>query len=156
MLKSDVDYNLYLHEANRKITIVILYVDDVYLTGDDSIHIDLIRTEIHKEFEMTDLGLLSYSLGLEFMFLQEGILITQRQYIKDMLREFVLEHCKPVATPMTEKLKLTPDMQAPPADPQLYQRMVGKLIFLTNTRLDIAYPVSVVSCFMAQPQEPHA
>lgn len=155
LLKSNADYNLYLHEADGKIALVILYVDDLYLTGDDTQYIERIRTAIQQEFEMTDLGLLSYSLGLEFLFLSEGILVTQRQYIRDMLCEFSLDQCRSVATPMTEKLKLTPDMQAPPADAQLYQRMVGKLIFLTNTRPDIAYPVSVVSRFMAHPQEPH-
>lgn len=73
-----------------------------------------------------------------------------------MLQEFGLENCKSVSTPMIEKLKLTPDMQAPAADSTRYQRMVGKLIFLTHTRIDISYAVSVVSRFMSNPQEPHA
>lgn len=156
LLKSQADYNLYFFEDKGKITLLILYVDDVYLTGDNTEHIATIRSEIQEAFEMSDLGLLSYSLGLEFLFQREGILVTQRQYIKEMLRDFGLEHCKPVPTPMVEKLKLTPDMGAPLADAARYQQMVGKLIFLTHTRVDICYAVSVVSRFMQCPQEPHA
>lgn len=65
-----------------------------------------------------------------------------------MLTEFGLDQCKSVPTPMLEKLKLVPEMDAPLADATCYQRMVGKLIFLTHTRIDIAYAVSVVSRFM--------
>ncbi|KAG0572350.1 hypothetical protein KC19_VG087600 [Ceratodon purpureus] len=88
---------------------------------------------------MSDLGLLSYSLGIEFLFQPTGILLTQRQYIREMLKDAGLEHCKSAPTPMLEKLKLTPDMGASPADPTQYQHMVGKLIFLTHTRPDISY-----------------
>ncbi|OAE32015.1 hypothetical protein AXG93_2772s1250 [Marchantia polymorpha subsp. ruderalis] len=115
-----------------------------------------IKSEIQQAFEMSDLGLLSYSLGIEFMFRPDGISVTQRQYIREMLTEFGLDKCKPAPTPMMEKLRLLPDMQAPPADSALYQRMVGKLIFLTHTRVDIAFAVSIVSRFMNSPQEPHA
>ncbi|KAG0598392.1 hypothetical protein M758_12G069100 [Ceratodon purpureus] len=104
---------------------------------------------------MSDLGLLLYSLGLEFLFQPEGILVTQRKYIQDMLTKFGLDQCKPASTPMLEKLKLVPEMNAPPVDVTHYQRLVGKLIFLTHTRIDIAYAVSVVSRFMQCPQEPH-
>lgn len=73
-----------------------------------------------------------------------------------MLQEFGLENCKSVPTLMLEKLRLTPDMGAPPVDSAHYQRMVGKLIFLNHTRPDISYAVSVVSRFMTHLQEPHA
>lgn len=154
--KSSADANLYFHESQGKLTLLLLYVDDVYLTGNDTVHIELIRQAIQTEFEMSDLGLLSFSLGLEFLFSASGIRVTQRQYVKDMLAEFGLSECRPAATPMQEKLQLLPDMKAAPADSVHYQRMVGKLIFLTHTRPDIAYAVSVVSRFMAAPQVPHA
>lgn len=156
LTKSQADYNLYFHLDQGKITLLLLYVDDVYLTGDNHAHIAFIKSEIQQAFEMSDLGLLSYSLGIEFMFWPDGISVTQRQYIREMLTEFGLDKCKPAPTPMMEKLRLLPDMQAPPADSALYQRMVGKLIFLTHTRVDIAFAVSIVSRFMNSPQEPHA
>lgn len=153
--KSQADFNLYYQEINGKLTLLLLYVDDVYLSGNDTERIALIRSDIQKEFEMADLGLLSYSLDLEFLFQPQGILVTQRQYIKELLKEFGLAECKPISTPMTEKLKLMPDMEAPAVDCHRYQRMVGKLIFLTHTRPDICFAVSVVSRFMVRSQEPH-
>lgn len=154
--KSKADYNLYFHKAQGKLTLLLLYVDDVYLTGNNDEHIAFIKSEIQQAFEMSDLGLLSYSLGMEFLFRSDGLSVTQRQYIREMLTEFGLEKCKPAPTPMMEKLKLLPDMKAPLADSTKYQRMVGKLIFLTHTRIDIAFAVSIVSRFMNCPQEPHA
>jgi hypothetical protein len=129
-----------------------LYVDDVYLTGDHHENISLLRAAIQTQFSITDLGLLSYSLGLEFHFSSIGILVTQRRYISDMLSEFGLSNCHSVSTSMAEKITLLPDMEAASVDPTHYQRMVGKLIFLTDTRPDIAYSVSVVCRFMEKPQ----
>lgn len=83
--KSKADYNLYFQDDHGKITLLILYIDDVHLTGNNTDHIALIRYEIKRAFKMSDLGLLSYSLGLEFRFQPEGILVTQRQYIKEIL-----------------------------------------------------------------------
>lgn len=79
---------------------------------------------------MSDLGLLSFSLGLEFVFAPSGILVTQRSYFRALLSDFGLDSCNPAPTPMVEKLKLEPKMSAPPADSSSYQQMVGKLIFL--------------------------
>lgn len=135
---------------------LLLYVNNVYLAGNNNAHIASIREEIQRAFKMSDLGLLSHSLGLEFLFQPKGILVTQRQYIREMFDEFSLASCKSVPTPMHEKLKLTRDMEAPFANATRYQRMVGKLIFLTLIRIDIAYAVSVVSRCMTRPQEPHA
>lgn len=154
--KSSADQNLYFHEKDGLLTLLILYVDDVYLTGNNLSYIARLRSDIQTAFEMTDLGTLSYSLGIEFLFGPDGIRLTQRRYIESMLADFGLSECRPVATPMVEKTHLVPDMGATPTDLVRYQTMVGKLIFLTHTRPDIAYAVSIVSRFMAAPQEIHA
>ena len=154
--KAHADSNLYFANNAGRLTLLLLYVDDVYLTGDDVERLQITRTALNKEFDMSDLGVLSHSLGMEFQFSDAGIAITQRAYVSDMLAEFGLSDCKPSPTPMVEKEHLEPDMLAPPTDQTLYQRMVGKLIFLIHTRPDIAYAVSIVSRFMSKPQEPHA
>lgn len=143
--KSQVHYNLYFHLDQVIIIMLLLYVDDINLTGDNDAHKAFIKSEIQQDFEMCDLGLLSFSLGIEFMFRSDGISVTQRQYIREMLTKFGLDKCKPAFTPMMEKLRMLLDMQALPADSALYQRKVGKLIFLTHTRVDIAFTVSIVS-----------
>lgn len=73
-----------------------------------------------------------------------------------MLTEFGLDKCKPASSPMMKILHMLHDMQALPTVSALYQRVVGKMIFLIHTRIDIAYAVSIVSRFMNSSQEPHA
>ena len=68
MLKSDADYNLYYFEEGGRITIFILYVDDLYMTDDHVEKINRLQEEINKQFFMTDLGILTHSLGIEFIF----------------------------------------------------------------------------------------
>lgn len=153
--KSAADPNLYISEVDGRLMLLLLYVDDVYLTGNDAPKIAQVRAALKNTFDMSDLGLLSHSLGLEFKFTSSGLLLTQCQYVKELLADFGMADCRPVATPMIEKLRLDPDMAAPPVDSTTYQQMVGKLIFLTHTRPDIAFAVGIVSRFMSHPQEPH-
>lgn len=89
LTKSQADYNLYFHEENGKLTLLLLYVDDVYLTGNNTAHIASIRAEIQKEFDMSDLGILSYSLGIEFIFQPDGILLTHVSMSKRCFRNLV-------------------------------------------------------------------
>ncbi|OAE30886.1 hypothetical protein AXG93_3943s1170 [Marchantia polymorpha subsp. ruderalis] len=102
LTKSQADYNLYFHLDQGKITLLLLYVDDVYLTGDNDAYIAFIKSEIQQAFEMFDLELLSYSLGIEIMFQPDGISVTQRQYIRVMQTKFGLDKCKPAPTRMMD------------------------------------------------------
>ena len=104
---------------------------------------------------MKNLGGLKYFLGIEVARSNQGIFLSQRKYILDLLSEVGLLECKPVDTPIVQnhKLGIYPDQK--PADKGRYQRLVGKLIYLSHTRPDIAYAVSVVSQFMHCPSEEH-
>lgn len=107
--KSTADGNLYYLDTSALLTLLLLYIDDVYITGDNDAHIAHLRATIQGEFEMSNLGLLSYSLGVEFLFSALGIMMTQRQYIREILPEFGLGECRPVKTPMVERpFKLNP------------------------------------------------
>ena len=79
----------------------------------------------------------------------------QRKYILDLLSETEILGCKLVNTPIEQNHKLFECLSASPTDKERYQRLVGKLIYLSHTRLDIAYAVSVVSQFMHDPRKPH-
>lgn len=104
---------------------------------------------------MKDLGRLKYFLGIEVLRSQYGIFICQKKYVLDLLAETGMIDCKPVETPMIINQKLYMEHGAKLADKDRYQRMVGKLIYLSHTRPDIAYAVGVVSRFMHQPQITH-
>ncbi|CAL2249192.1 unnamed protein product [Prunus armeniaca] len=104
---------------------------------------------------MKDLGDLKYFLGIEVAWSTTGIFMSQRKYVLDMLTETGMLGCKPVDTPIEMNHKLCEDMDQEPTNKEQYQRLVGRLIYLAHTRLDIAYVVSVVSQFMHSPNVSH-
>ena len=104
---------------------------------------------------MTLLGPIRKYIGIEFLPTAQGLYLHQTAYIHHLLLEFHMLHSNPVHTPLQQNLKLTSDMQSPPTDPTPYRRLVGKLIFLTNTRPDITHAVHQVARFMQHPQVAH-
>ncbi|XP_035838140.1 uncharacterized mitochondrial protein AtMg00810-like [Helianthus annuus] len=108
-----------------------------------------------EEISMKDLGRLKYFLGIEVLRSKQGIFICQKKYILDLLAETGMIECRPADTPMVVNHGLHMEDGAELADKERYQRMVGKLIYLSHSRPDIAYAVGVVSQFMHQPQASH-
>ncbi|KAK1408895.1 hypothetical protein QVD17_41029 [Tagetes erecta] len=153
--QSNADHTLFYKKRGKLITCLIIYVDDMIITGSDQEEISSLRRNLFTEFEMKDLGGLKYFLGIEVLRSKEGIFISQRKYILDLLAEVGMVDCKPSDTPMiiNHKLKIIEGAKA--ANKERYQRLVGKLIYLAHTRPDIAYAVGVVSQFMHNPQEDH-
>ncbi|CAN1753617.1 Retrovirus-related Pol polyprotein from transposon TNT 1-94 [Linum perenne] len=148
------DHTMFIkHGAARKITILIVYVDDIIITGDDEREINLLKQKLAGEFETKDLGEMKYFLGMEVARSTKGIILSQRKYIIDLLTETGMLGCKPAETPMETTLKF--DQAGKPTDRGRYQRLVGKLIYLAHTRPDIAYAVSIVSQHMHDPTEDH-
>ncbi|KAM0055871.1 putative RNA-directed DNA polymerase [Helianthus debilis subsp. tardiflorus] len=123
------------------------------ITGNDEEEMQKLKANLFTEFEMKDLGRLKYFLGIEVLRSKQGIFICQKKY--DLLAESGMIDCKPADTPMMANQKLFMEEKAELADKERYQRLVGKLIYLSHTRPDIAYVVGVVSQFMHQPQVAH-
>ena len=138
-----------------KTTILIVHVNDIILTGDDVYEIDHLKKELAKEFEMKDLGLLRYFLGMEVVHSKVGIVVTQRNSALDLLKEIGMLGCKPIEVPIDPNHKIGVAKGGKSVDKERYQRLVGKLIYLSHTRLDIAFFVSVVSQFMHAPKGEH-
>ena len=150
------DHTLFVKfSVTGKIAILIVYVDDIILTGDDSEEILKLKKMLATEFEIKDLGNLRYFLGMEVARSKEGIVISQRKYILDLLKETGMLGCKPAVTPMESIRIPNRGEEIVPVDKGRYQRLVGKLIYLSHTRPDIAYSVSVVSQHMNNPSEDH-
>ncbi|CAL9017404.1 unnamed protein product [Prunus brigantina] len=154
-VQSNSDHTLFLKRHKGKLTALIIYVDDMIVTGDDQAEMQNLQKYLASEFEMKSLGDLKYFLGIEVARSKHGIFLSQRKYILDLLAETGMLDCKPIDTPSEQnhKLGLYPDQV--PTDKERYQRLVGKLIYLSHTRPDIAYAVSVVSQFMHSPSEDH-
>ena len=153
--QSNSDHTLFLKYRQSKVTTLIVYVDDMIITGDNAEEISRLQEQLSAKFEMKHLGGLKYFLGIEVARSKVGILLSQRKYVLDLLTEVGLLECKPVDTPIVQNHRLGEYSDQVPADKVRYQRLVGKLIYLSHTRPDIAYAVSVVSQFMHNPSEDH-
>jgi hypothetical protein len=92
---------------------------------------------MQSEFEMSMLGELSFFLGLQISQSNKGIFISQMKYIKEMLKKFKMEDCKPISTPMTTGCKLNKDDESMEEDKKLYRSMIGSLLYVTNSRPDV-------------------
>ncbi|CAL8164435.1 unnamed protein product [Prunus armeniaca] len=107
------------------------------------------------EFEMNDLGGLKYFLGIEVARSQQGIFLSQMKYFLDLLTDTGMLDCKLADTPIVQNHHIGEYPDQVPTNKERYQRLVERLIYLSHTRPDIAYAVSVVSQFMHSPSEDH-
>jgi hypothetical protein len=154
--KSIVDPNLYFRVVENQPIILVLYVDDVFLTREEKL-IVWCKRELISEFEMKDLGLMHYFLGLEVWQKPNKIFLSQGKYAINVLKRFSMMNCRSMATPMVANLKTLHDSDSGSnlVDPTMYRQLVGSLMYLTHTRPDIQYAVNVLSQFMAEPRERH-
>ena len=90
----------YKHLVDGKIVILIVYVDDIILTGDNIDRMEKLKRVLAIEFEVKDLDLLRYFLGMEVARTTQGIVVCQRKYTIDLLEETRMLGCKPIDTPM--------------------------------------------------------
>ena len=134
-------------------TILIVYVNDIILTGDNTGEVGRLKKVLATEFEVNDLGQMRYFLGMEITRSRKGISIFQRKYVLDLLTETSMLGCKPSDTPIKARKRTESDGK--PVDGERYQRLVGRLIYLSHIRPDIAFAVSVVSQYMHSPKESH-
>ncbi|XP_042035301.1 uncharacterized mitochondrial protein AtMg00810-like [Salvia splendens] len=153
--QSNSDHTLFIKKMGDQITCLIIYVDDMILTGDDTEEMAELRKNLFSEFEMKDLGPLKYFLRIEVLRSRKGIFINQKKYVLELLAEAGMVDCKPADTPMVQNHGLQMKEEAKQTDRGRYQRLVGKLIYLSHTRPDIAYAVGILSQFMHAAQEKH-
>ncbi|CAM8899039.1 unnamed protein product [Rhodiola kirilowii] len=149
------DYSLFTLTRGSVFLILLVYVDDVIITGNSEELISEVKQFIHEKFRIKDLGQLKYFLGLEVARSTDGIFLHQQKYALELLEEHNLTDCKPAKMPMTLKHNLSMSAAAVMTDPLHYRRLVGKLIYLTITRPDLAYSVHILSQFMQHPTEDH-
>ena len=146
--KSKSYHSVFYQNSNSGIILLVVYVDDIVITGSDSTGISSLKSFLHGQFHTKDLGMLRYFLGVEVMRSKHGILLSQRKYVLDLLSEIGKLGAKPCSSPMAPSVHLIREGELF-EDPERYRRLVGKLNYLTVTRHDIAHSVSVVSQYMS-------
>ncbi|GAU51473.1 hypothetical protein TSUD_95880 [Trifolium subterraneum] len=135
--------------------ILCLYVDDLLITGANEKEIVKFKTSLMQEFEMYDLGNLSYFLGMEFKHTKKDVFLHQKKYAEDILNRFKMVNCNTAITPMETGSKLSKSSTDELVDTTLYKQIIGSLRYLCNTRPDISHSVGLVSRFMEQPRLCH-
>jgi len=113
------------------------------------------KTQMMNEFEMSDLGNLTYFLGMEFTEVAEGLVMHQKKYASDILKRFNMMNCNLSSSPVETNVKLEMNEEEEPVDPTLFKQIVGSLRYLCNSRPYIAYAVGIISRFMGEPRASH-
>ncbi|XP_039170375.1 uncharacterized mitochondrial protein AtMg00810-like [Eucalyptus grandis] len=162
---SKYDYALFTRTTKDSSIYLLIYVDDILVMGNNDSDVAKFKRYLHSTFHIKDLGPPKYFLGIEIARSNEGICLNQRKFILEIVSEAGLSGCKPTVILVEQNVKLTTheyDISSPSTikdsvlkDPSEYQRLVGKLIYLTTTRPDISYAVQILSQFMHMPKQSH-
>jgi len=128
------DATLFVKKVGKSVVYLVVYVDDLLITGSNDDYIASIKRELKKVFDMTDLGLLHYYLGIEVIQNPKFIFISQKKYIGELLCKFGMQDCNYVSTPIEKNLKISSNEGNTLEDATKYMQLVGSLIYLTTTR----------------------
>lgn len=153
--QSKADYSLFTLTTSTSITLILVYVDDLLISGNCLSSINSLKLLLSTTFHMKDLGDLHYFLGLEINRSDAGFFVSQQKYALDLLEEYNLLQAKPLSLPLDIHIKLTPEKGDPLPEPQTYQRLLGRLIYLTITRPDISFAVHILAQYMQKPTTVH-
>jgi hypothetical protein len=152
--KSYADPNLYYKVVNNAPVILLLYVDDLFITGEESLIIQC-KKDLASEFDMKDLGLMHYYLGLEVWQKRGEVFLGQGKYAIKILQKFGMMDYKSMDTPMNADIRKVKVPDFDPIDPSLYRQLIGSLMYLVNTQPDICFVVNTLSQFQVEPRQEH-
>lgn len=158
------DHSLFIKKDKTHITLLLVYIDDIVITGNHMESIMALKNHLHSVIRVKDLGSLKFFLGIEVARSKQGLYLNQRKYALELLSETGVSGARPCDTPMEQNMRLTSkesdmtlgeesvdDASHPNAGE--YKRLIGRLIYLTITRPDISYVVQNLSQFMHEPKQ---
>ncbi|GKB50522.1 retrovirus-related pol polyprotein from transposon TNT 1-94 [Tanacetum coccineum] len=152
--KGIVDLALFIRRHKDDILLVQIYVDDIIFGSTKPVFAKRFEKIMKDNFEMSMIDEIKFFVGLQVHQSPQGIFIYQSQYTMDILKKYRMEKCDTVSTPMATT-KLDVDLQGIPVDQTKYHSMIGGLMYLTTSRLDIAYATFVFACYQARPTDKH-
>ncbi|MCH87512.1 LTR retrotransposon like protein, partial [Trifolium medium] len=153
--QSYADYSLFtLHKGSIQVN-VLIYVDDLIISGNNNTAIQTFKQYLNTCFHMKDLGTLKYFLGIEVARSPTGLFLCQRKYALDIISEAGLLGAKPAGFPLEQNHQLPLANGPPISDPERYRRLVGRLIYLSVTRPELSYCVHILAQFMHSPRQEH-
>ena len=138
---SSVDCNLFTLHHNTFVVYLLLYVDDIIITGNSPSFIAHIVSRLGAAFDLKDLGPLKHFLGLQIEYTSQGLFVYQSKYALDLLTKFNMLDCKPCLTPCSPTVHVSSQVSPLLSDPAVYWSMVRALQYLTFTRPDLSYSI---------------
>ena len=154
-VKCKSEYGVYVQVVAQDIRIICLYVDDLLVTGNSLENLSKFKELMMKEFEMSGLGKLSYFLGMEFQMLEQGMVLHQRKYVKEILKILRMDDLNPPSTPVEPNVKLEKNIEEDKVDATLFKQIVESIRYVCNSRPDIGFVVGLVSRYMSEQRGSH-
>ncbi|XP_035838153.1 uncharacterized mitochondrial protein AtMg00810-like [Helianthus annuus] len=154
-LGTTADASLFVKRSGDNIAIVLIYVDDLIVTGNWVYETKQLQLNISTRLKIKDLGCLNHFLGLEVSYNSSGLVLHQSKYTRELLQRFGMYDAKTAVTPIDVNIKLYKKSGTKLEDPTEYRQIIGSLSYLTLTRPDIAFSVGVLSRFMQEPRKSH-
>ncbi|GKD75360.1 putative ribonuclease H-like domain-containing protein [Tanacetum coccineum] len=153
--RGTIDKNLFIKKDKGDILLVQVYVDDIIFGSTKKSLCDEFEQMMHKKFQMSSMGELTFFLGLQVQQKKDGIFISQDKYMADILKKFDFATMKTSSTPMESNKALLKDEEADSVDIHLYRSMIGSLMYLTASRPDIMFVVCACARFQVTPKMSH-
>ncbi|WVZ51953.1 LOW QUALITY PROTEIN: hypothetical protein U9M48_003050 [Paspalum notatum var. saurae] len=150
-----VDKTLFLLSRGGDTLIVRIYVDDIIFGGSSHALVSSFAEQMSREFEMSLMGELQFFLGLQIKQGLEGTFVHQAKYTRDIVKKFNMGDSKPMTTPMSTNTMLDADEDGEAVDQKKFRGMIGSLLYLTATRLDIQFAVCLCARYQASPKTSH-
>ncbi|XP_019191498.1 PREDICTED: uncharacterized protein LOC109186038 [Ipomoea nil] len=151
---SKTDVSLLYYTARDSRVFLLVYEDDIIMMGNDAKLVTTLLQRLSTTFKIRDLGALGFFLGIETIVVDDGLLLSQRRYMTDLLGRSGMVDCKPLATPAAVTKSITP-VDTPYDNPTQYWHIVGALQYLTITLPDLSYAVNRLCKFMHTSTEEH-
>nr|GEU80601.1 ribonuclease H-like domain, reverse transcriptase, RNA-dependent DNA polymerase [Tanacetum cinerariifolium] len=151
--KCTLEQAIYTRIRKDSMLLVGFYVDDLIVTRSSKEDLQKFKSQMEERFEMSDLGLLAYYLGIEVTQTEGGISIKQTRYANKILKEARMVDCNETKIPMDPETKLIKEREL--VDATKYRSLIGCLRYLLHTRPDLSYSVRLLSRFMQKPREQH-
>ncbi|GJR01694.1 ribonuclease H-like domain, reverse transcriptase, RNA-dependent DNA polymerase [Tanacetum coccineum] len=153
--KCALEQAIYTKTSKDSTLLIGVYVDDLIITGTPKKEIDKFKAQMEEKFEMSDLGLLAYYLGIEVTQTNGDISIKQSAYASKILKEAGMIDCNETLIPMDPGTRLTKVTEGTMVNSTEYRSLIGCLRYLLHTRPDLSYSVGLLSRFMQEPREQH-
>ncbi|XP_054817779.1 uncharacterized mitochondrial protein AtMg00810-like [Prosopis cineraria] len=146
---------LYKKRYNNSIMFVLIYVDDIIITGNSPNMLKLFIENLNSIFALKDLGHLNYFLGIEAYRDRTGLYLKQEKYVENLLRKFSMDQCATAPTPMVVNCYYSKEDGTTMKNPTVYRQAIGSLQYLVTTRPDIIFVVNKLSQFLNAPTDVH-